>query len=104
MYFVPGAKYSEDDHEASTARFAVGRSGCVNYPVRSDLERLHLEFLRLEDDGRFAIWSDSVHTRGRTCGGIDVSRIVGSNGPDIRGRRGIERLERGRQFQSARTA
>src|SRR5579864_582969 len=83
---------------------AIGGCSCVNYTSWSDLECLHLEFLRLEDDGRLAIGSDAVYTRGRPRGGIDVSRIVGSDGPDVGGGRGVEQFERGRQFQSTGAA
>jgi hypothetical protein len=83
---------------------AIRRSGGINYATWGDSERLHLEFLRLEDDGRLAVGSDAVYPRGRTGGSIDVSRIVGSDGPDVGGGRGVEQLERGRQLQSAGTA
>ena len=78
MYFVPGAKYSDELHEGSRAGFAgsldaslplcsrlrrfafaaglvfdlidlsIGRGGGVDYASWRDLEGLHLQFLGLE--------------------------------------------------------
>ena len=83
---------------------AVGSSGRVDHAARANLERLHLQFLRLEDDRRLAVGSDAIDARRRSSRGVDVSRIIGGDRPDVGGRRGIEQLERWREFETSGAA
>jgi hypothetical protein len=62
---------------------AIGGRRGVNHATRADLERLHLQFLRLENDGRFSVGRDAIHARGRSGGGINISGVVCRNRPDI---------------------
>ena len=137
MYFVPGAKYSEELHEESRAGFAgsfggslsrlllsgpwalspfslrlvldlvnlpVGRGGGVDHAAGPDFERLHLQFLRLENDGRVPVGRDAVDARGRSGRGVNIPCFVGGHGPDVGRWRRVEQFERRRQFQAAGTA
>ncbi len=83
---------------------AVGRGGGIDHAAGSDFEGLHLQFLRLKNDGGVAVGRNAVDARGRSCGGVDVSRVIRGDGPDVGRRRGVEQLERGSEFQAAGTA
>ena len=83
---------------------AVGIRGGVDDSALIHDQRLHLKLLRLENNGRFAIRGNSIHARGRTCGGIEVARAIRRDGPDVSRWRGRERRESGRQFQPAGAA
>jgi len=75
---------------------AVGRGGGVDGSgIVIDHQRLHLQLLRRKNDARLAIGSELVDTRRRSGRGIGVALVVGSNVPQIGGRRGVERAERG---------
>src|ERR1700685_1184331 len=80
---------------------AVGIRGRVDDSALIHGQRLHLKLLRLEDHSRFAVGSNSINARGRTCGSIKISPAIRRNRPDIsRWRRG-ERRESRSQFQPA---
>ena len=81
---------------------AVGRGGGVDGSgIVIDHQRLHLQLLRRKNDARLAIGSELVDTRRRSGRGIGVALVVGSNVPQIGGRRGVERAERRGQREIA---
>src|SRR3954470_1221381 len=83
---------------------AIGSGRGVNQASGSHSERLHLQFLRLEDDGRFAVGSNPIYAGRRPRCSIDVSRVIGGKGPYVgRGRR-VKQLERRREFETAGAA
>jgi len=68
--------------------------------VGVNLEGLNLQFLRLKNDGCMAVGNHAVGASGRSGGGVDISRIIGGDGPDVGRRRSVEQLERGREFKA----
>ena len=67
-------------------------------------QRLHLQFLRLEDGGGFPIGRDAIDARGRPGGCVDVARGIRGDRPDVSRRRGREGFERRSEFESALAA
>ena len=82
----------------------VRSSGGIDYTAGANFQRLHLEFLRFENDRGFSIWSDAIDTRGRASRSIYVAGIVSSDRPNVGRRRRVEQLEGGRQFKTTSAA
>ena len=83
---------------------AIGSSGGVQHASGSNLQRLHLEFFGLENDRCLAVRRDAVYAGRRTRRHIHVAGVIGGNCPDVGGGRGVQALERGRQFEAADAA
>ncbi len=80
-----------------------GRSR-VDYAAGADFERLHLQFLRLKNNGCVAFGRNPVDARGGSGRGVNIARVIRTRRPDVGGWRGVEQLEGRSQFQAARAA
>jgi len=81
--------------------FAVGSGGGEDYASGCGLQRLYLKFFGLKNNGCLAIGGDAIHAGGRAGRDVDVTGIVGGDGPDVGGRRGVEALEGGSELDAS---
>jgi hypothetical protein len=80
---------------------SIGSRSCVDRAIFINHQGLHLQFGRLEDRSRLPIRRDAVNPRRGSGGRVNIPSTVGSDGPDVGGRGGVQRLESRRQFQAA---
>ncbi len=63
---------------------AIGRGGRIDSAAGIHYQRLHLQFLRSENDAGFAVRSQLVNARRRSRGGVSISLRIGGEAPQIR--------------------
>ena len=86
---------------AEAIDFAIRSRGCVNDPVLRDHQGLHLQLLGLKDGRDLSVGRDAIDTSRSARGCVYVARRVRSDGPDVGGGRGRQRLKRGGKFEAS---
>src|SRR5580692_21776 len=80
--------------------FSIGIRGRVDGSAFIHDQRLHLKLLRLKNHRRFAIRCNSIDSRRRTCGRVEIALAIRRDRPDISGWRRGQRRESRSQFQT----